>query len=66
MKLSPYPYNVGDQVAGADCFEAPFTGTVTKLLGPYTVLLDDQAYTPTALIDTPPTNKPAVDGGVFA
>jgi hypothetical protein len=63
MTLPRFPFSVGDVVSGHDCMNAPFTGTVTKLVGPYTVILDNHVYTPISLIDTPPTN--AEDADVF-
>ena len=63
MTLPQYPYAVGDVVKGHDCAGAPFTGKVTKLVGPYNVMLDDTHYTPISLIDTAPTVS--AGGGVF-
>lgn len=53
MTLSRFPYHVGQVVSGTDIGGKPFTGTVTRLIGPYIVLLDDAIYTPNNLIDTP-------------
>jgi len=53
MTLPRFPYKVGQVVSGHDCADAPFTGTVTKLVGPYIVILDDRIFTPISLIDTP-------------
>lgn len=61
MTLPRFPYRVGDTVSGRDCMGAPFTGTVTQLVGPYSVMLDETYFTPISLIETPPTNVEAAD-----
>ena len=61
MTLPRFPYRVGDVVSGRGVDEKPFTGIVTHLVGPYTVLVDDTHFTPISLIRTPPTSAEAAD-----
>lgn len=48
--MTRYPYPIGAKIAGADCSGKAFTGTVTELLGPYTVKIDGLYATPVVLI----------------
>lgn len=57
MTLPRFPYKIGDVVSGRDCQDVPFTGTVTDLIGPYTVQLNGNTFTPISLIDTPSTTN---------
>lgn len=52
---------VGQAVSGRDCMGQPFTGIVTQLVGPYTVLVDGTHFTPISLIDTPITEPEDAD-----
>lgn len=48
--MTRYPYAIGAEVRGANCIGIGFTGTVTEIRGPYTVVLDGQYVTPVELI----------------
>lgn len=64
MTLPRFPYAIGQVVSGHGCDGKPFAGTVTQLVGPYNVILDDHVYTPISLIDNPPLPAP-VENDVF-
>lgn len=61
MTLPRFPYAIGQAVKGTDCLGKPFSGTVTKQVGPYDVLLDDHVFVPISLIDEPPLPSPESD-----
>ncbi|MDQ0510909.1 hypothetical protein [Ancylobacter amanitiformis] len=58
--LVAYPYPVGAKVEGVDAAGARFAGTVTGIIGPYSVWVDGVG-TPVSLISTPPTTDDAFD-----
>lgn len=62
MKSAPvaYPYPVGTKVEGVDSRGARFTGTVTGIIGPFSVWVDGVG-TPVSMIMTPPTADDAFD-----
>lgn len=52
-QLVAYPYPVGTKVEGVDAGGRRFAGTVTGIIGPYSVSVDGVG-TPVSLISTPP------------
>lgn len=61
----PYPYPVGTKVEGVDAAGARFSGTVTGLIGAYSVWVDGVG-TPVSLITTPPVDEHEFDYGTGA
>jgi len=53
MALVPYAYPLGTKVEGVDSGGRRFAGTVTGVIGPYSVWVDGVG-TPVGLISTPP------------
>jgi hypothetical protein len=58
--LVAYGYPVGTKVEGVDAAGQRFAGTVTALMGPYSVWVDGVG-TPVSLISTPPVEDDAFD-----
>lgn len=56
----PYPYPLGTKVEGVDAAGQRFAGTITGIIGPYTVWVDGVG-TPVSLINTPPVIDAAFD-----